>query len=384
MKKKSANDTAAAIIELAEELIRRPSITPNDAGCQQLIAARLVPLGCQAQHLRHNQVDNLWLTHGSGQPVCVLLGHTDVVPPGPAGQWLADPFSAAVTDGLLYGRGAADMKGSVAAMVTALADFVRRHPRHRGTLALLLTSDEEGKAEDGTRQVIANLSRQGVKIDWCLVGEPTSDARAGDVIKVGRRGTLSARLKIHGVQGHVAYPHLAKNPIHLALPALQELTATVWDRGNEFFPPTGFQISNINAGTGADNVIPGAVEVVFNFRYSTALTREELTAKVLEVLNRHRLQYDIDWYSSGLPFLTQSGTLLEAVQGAIREVTGLQPKLSTEGGTSDGRFIAPTGAEVIELGPVNATIHKVNECVSVTDLQQLTEIYRRVLERLLA
>jgi len=384
MKKKPANDTAAAIGELARELIRRPSITPDDAGCQQLIADRLVPLGCRAQHLRHNRVDNLWLTHGSGQPVCVLLGHTDVVPPGPAAQWRSDPFAPEISDGLLYGRGAADMKGSVAAMVTALADFVRRHPRHRGTLALLLTSDEEGKAVDGTRQVIADLSRQGIKIDWCLVGEPTSDARAGDVIKVGRRGTLSARLIIHGVQGHVAYPHLAKNPVHLALPALQELAHTVWDQGNEFFPPTGFQISNINSGTGADNVIPGTVEVMFNFRYSTVLTREDLIGKVQEILDRHRLLYDIDWYSSGLPFLTKSGTLLEAVQGAIREVTGLETKLSTEGGTSDGRFIAPTGAEVIELGPVNATIHKVNECVSVTDLELLGEMYRRVLERLLA
>lgn len=378
-----ASKSAAATLELAKALISRTSITPNDAGCQQLIATQLAPLGFKAVHLRHNQVDNLWLTHGGGQPVFAMLGHTDVVPVGDFGKWRSDPFMPTLTDGLLYGRGAADMKGSLAAMVTALEQFVEKHRNHKGTVALLLTSDEEGKAVDGTRQVVAYLEQQGIKIDWCLVGEPTSDAQAGDVIKIGRRGTLSARLKVHGIQGHVAYPHLASNPIHLVLPALHELCATVWDQGNEFFPPTGFQISNINAGTGADNVIPGFIEIVFNFRYSTVFDKEELISKVLEVLNRHQLHFDIDWYSSGSPFLTESGPLLEAVQAAIRGITGLEPRLSTEGGTSDGRFIAPTGAEVIELGPVNDTIHKVNECVRVTDLEKLTGIYHQVLARLL-
>ena len=371
-------------IELAKALISRASVTPDDAGCQQLIAARLAPLGFQAMHLRHNLVDNLWLSHGSGRPVFTMLGHTDVVPAGATEKWKSDPFIPTIADGLLYGRGAADMKGSLAAMVTALERFVTKHPDHRGTVALLLTSDEEGKAMDGTRQVIAYLQQQGVKIDWCLVGEPTSHEQAGDVIKIGRRGTLSARLHVHGIQGHVAYPQLARNPIHQVLPALHELCATVWDQGNEFFPPTGFQISNINAGTGADNVIPAVIEIVFNFRYSTVFDEEELIGNVLEVLNRHRLHFDIDWYSSGQPFLTESGPLLEAVQAAIRDSTGLETRLSTEGGTSDGRFIAPTGAEVIELGPVNDTIHKVNECVRVTDLEKLADIYFKVLVKMQA
>jgi succinyl-diaminopimelate desuccinylase len=384
MHAKSEIPPVPAALELAKELIRRRSLTPDDAGCQRLVAERLAPSGFQALHLRHNQVDNLWLAHGRGRPVFALLGHTDVVPPGPVEQWRSDPFAPVIADGLLYGRGAADMKGSVAALVTAAARFVREHPRHPGTLALLLTSDEEGKALDGTRQVVAYLQQAGTAIDWCLVGEPTSDARAGDVIKIGRRGTLSGRLTVRGIQGHVAYPHLAKNPVHLVLPALNEMSAVVWDHGNAHFPPTGFQISNVHAGTGADNVIPGAVEILFNFRYSTAQTEQTLTGKVLEVLNRHRLDFDLDWYSSGPPYLTQSGPLLNAVQAAVREVTGQNARLSTDGGTSDGRFIAPTGAEVVELGPVNATIHKINECVSVTDLDALDKIYYRVLERMLS
>ena len=371
-------------IELTKKLIERASITPDDAGCQQLIADRLEHSGFKATQLRYNQVDNLWLQHGAGQPVFTLLGHTDVVPPGRVEDWDTDPFLARVDNGLLYGRGAADMKGSVAAMVTALERFVTMHPDHKGTLSLLLTSDEEGKAIDGTKKVVEYLQQQDIGIDWCLVGEPTAQAQVGDVIKIGRRGTLSARLKVFGIQGHVAYPETARNPIHMVMPALNELCRTVWDHGNEYFPPTGFQISNINAGTGADNVIPGTVEIMFNFRYSTVFNEQELIDNVLEVLNRFQLQYDIDWYSSGMPFLTESGPLLDAVRFAVRETTGLETRTSTEGGTSDGRFIAPTGAEVIELGPVNETIHKVNECVSVADLEKLSDIYLIVLERMLA
>jgi len=371
-------------IELAKELISRASITPDDAGCQQLITERLARAGFRATHLRYNQVDNLWLQHGDGEPVFTLLGHTDVVPAGPAADWKTDPFIATIDNGQLYGRGAADMKGSVAAMVTALERFVSKHPQHRGTVSLILTSDEEGKAIDGTKKVVEFLEQSNIKIDWCLVGEPTCHSQAGDVIKIGRRGTLSARLKVYGVQGHVAYPDHARNPIHLVLPVLNELCNTIWDHGNEHFPPTGFQISNINAGTGADNVIPGVVEIMFNFRYSTVYHEQELIDNILEALNRFQLNYDVDWYSSGVPFLTDSGPLLEAVKSAIREVTGLEPKTSTEGGTSDGRFIAPTGAEVVELGPVNETIHKVNECVSISDLEKLSDIYLTVLERMLA
>ena len=371
-------------IELTKTLINLASVTPDDAGCQELIAERLSRSGFEATRLRYNQVDNIWLQHGTGQPVFTMLGHTDVVPAGPVEDWNTDPFSATINNGLLYGRGAADMKGSVAAMVTALERFVEKHPDHKGCLSLLLTSDEEGKAIDGTRKVIEYLGQQNINIDWCLVGEPTACKQVGDVIKIGRRGTLSARLKVHGIQGHVAYPNAARNPIHLVIPALHDLCTTVWDHGNEYFPPTGFQISNINAGTGADNVIPGTVEIVFNFRYSTVFHEQELIDNVLQVLNRFELIYDIDWYSSGIPFLTETGLLLDTVKTSIREVTGLETITSTDGGTSDGRFIAPTGAEVIELGPVNETIHKVNECVSIADLETLSDIYLTVLERMLA
>lgn len=370
-------------IELAKELISLVSITPDDAGCQQLIAERPGLAGFTATHLRYNRVDNLWLQHGSGQPVLTMLGHTDVVPVGSNDEWNYDPFTPTVNDGLLYGRGAADMKGSVAAIITALERFTAANPDHNGTLSLLLTSDEEGVAIDGTRKVVEYLNQQGININWCLVGEPTSQNTAGDVIKIGRRGTLSGKLTVHGIQGHVAYPDLARNPVHLVVPALNELCNVEWDRGNEFFPPTGFQISNINAGTGADNVIPASIEVVFNFRYSTIFSEDELKDNMYELLNRHRLNYEIDWYSSGLPFLTESGQLLEAVRSAISGVTGMETRTSTDGGTSDGRFIAPTGAEVIELGPVNETIHKVNECVKIEDLEILSRIYESVMYKLL-
>ena len=370
-------------IDLAKDLTRRASVTPADAGCQQLIAERLSRSGFSATHLPCNQVENVWLQHGAGQPVFTLLGHTDVVPAGPLENWRSDPFDPLVENGMLYGRGAADMKGSVAAMVTALERFVAKHPDHPGTLSLLLTSDEEGKAVDGTKKVIEDLVQQGIQINWCLVGEPSCQERVGDTIKIGRRGTLSARLQVRGTQGHVAYPEAARNPIHLVMPALNELCSMVWDHGNEYFPPTGFQVSNINGGTGADNVIPGSVEIMFNFRYSTVFDEQELIDNVLDVLNRYQLNYAIDWYSSGMPFLTESGPLLDAVKSAIRQVTGLEAKTSTEWRTSDGRFVAPTGAEVVELGPVNQTIHKVNECVSVADLEKLSDIYLTVLEQML-
>ena len=370
-------------LELARQLISRASVTPDDAGCQQLIADYLAASGCEAVFLRHNDVDNLWLTHGRGEPVFCFLGHTDVVPAGDMEQWHSKPFTAELRDGYLYGRGAADMKGSVASMVTALQRFTGAHPDHRGTLALLLTSDEEGLALDGTRRVVDYLQRNNIVISWCLVGEPSASDVLGDTIKNGRRGSLTGRLTVQGVQGHVAYPDRALNPVHALVPALHELCATVWDKGNEFYPPTSFQVSNINAGTGADNVIPGAVQLVFNFRYSSETTEEQLKQAVHALLDRYGLKYALHWHSSGLPFLTRSGPLLDAVTQSLREVTGVETTLSTGGGTSDGRFIAPTGAEVIELGPVNATIHKVNECVKVEDLETLSGIYERILEKLM-
>jgi succinyl-diaminopimelate desuccinylase len=370
-------------LELAKDLIRRRSVTPDDAGCQRLIAQRLEESGFSARHLRFGSVDNLWVSHGAGAPVFAFLGHTDVVPTGPVQNWRSDPFEPVVRDGLLYGRGAADMKGSVAAMVTALGRFIAANPGHRGTVALLLTSDEEGEAVDGTRRVVEQLAADGVKIDWCLVGEPSSHEFLGDVIKNGRRGSLTGRLIVEGVQGHVAYPHLADNPIHRCAPAIAELCGTEWDRGNEHYPPTSFQISNIHAGTGADNVIPGSVEVLFNFRFSTALSPEVIRQRVQEVLERRGLRYRIDWQRANLPFLTPGGELLATVQQAVLEECGRRPGTSTAGGTSDGRFIAPTGAEVVELGPINHTIHKVDECVSIADLQTLARIYEKILARLL-
>lgn len=374
----------SSTLSLAKELIARQSVTPEDAGCQQLLAERLGKRGFQIEHLRFGKVDNLWARRGTEAPLFVFAGHTDVVPTGPLPQWLSNPFEPAVKDGKLYGRGAADMKGSLAAMVVATEQFLQRHPDHRGSIGFLLTSDEEGPAVDGTVKVIEHLLARKERIDWCLVGEPTCTARTGDVIKNGRRGSLSGVLTAYGQQGHVAYPHLADNPVHRAAPALAELCATQWDRGNEHFPPTTFQISNIQAGTGADNVIPGELKVYFNFRYSTAVTHHGLQERVESLLQKHQLKYRLDWTLSGKPFLTPKGELIEAVTRAIKEETGIDTELSTAGGTSDGRFIAPTGAQVVELGPVNATIHKINECVAVAELEQLTAIYRRSLEILLA
>jgi succinyl-diaminopimelate desuccinylase len=329
-------------------------------------------------------VDNLWATRGRGGPVLCFAGHTDVVPSGPREDWLTDPFEPVVREGMLYGRGAADMKSGLAAMVTAAERFVARHPGHRGTLAFLLTSDEEGPAVDGTRRVMQVLEARGERIDWCIVGEPTSHESLGDTIKIGRRGSLSGRLTVHGVQGHIAYPHLAHNPVHAFAPALAELTSRHWDEGNAWFQPTSFQVSNIGAGTGAPNVIPGELKVRFNLRFSTEQTVETLQRTVLGILDRHGVNYTLDWHVSGLPFLTQPGSLTEAVAVAVSERTGRTPVFSTSGGTSDGRFIAPTGAQVVELGVPNATIHKVNECARVDDIEQLSLLYERLMEMLLA
>ena len=370
-------------LELTKELISRASVTPEDAGCQQLIADRLEAIGFNAQHLRIGHVDNLWITHGSGSPVFTFVGHTDVVPPGPLDDWQSDPFTPEIRDGYLYGRGAADMKGSIAAMVIAMEQFVNNNPEHTGTVALLITSDEEGIALNGTRKMVDYLNEKNIRIDWCLVGEPTSKNAVGDVIKNGRRGSLAGELKVYGVQGHVAYPELASNPIHLICPALAQLCATSWDNGNEFYPPTSFQISNINAGTGADNVIPGQLDILFNFRYSTEVTHEQLKQQTEQILDEYNLKYDLDWRLSGEPFLTPDGKLLNIVRDSIKEVTGIDAAVSTGGGTSDGRFIAPTGAEVIELGPANATIHKIDECVKVDELSKLSNIYESIIKKLI-
>ncbi len=370
-------------IELTKNLIELPSVTPDDAGCQALIAERLERAGFTTRHMKFDDVDNLWATHGDGDPLFCFLGHTDVVAPGDLNAWQSDPFSAEIRGDFLYGRGAADMKGSVAAMVLALEQFVRANPAHRGTCAMLLTSDEEGVAVNGTVKVIEQLQNENTSIKWCLVGEPSSQSRLGDVVKNGRRGSLGARLVVNGIQGHVAYPALARNPVHDVAPALAELCATEWDQGNEFYPPTSFQVSNIHAGQGTVNVIPGQLEVLFNFRFSTEVTADELIQKTESILHKHKVEFDIEWNLSGLPFLTASGELVDAVKASIREATGIDTQLSTAGGTSDGRFVAPTGAEVVELGPVNETIHKVNECVSVKDLESLPLIYGKVLEHLL-
>lgn len=371
-------------LALAKDLIARPSVTPEDQGCQNLLISRLEPLGFRVEKLRFGEVDNLWLRRGSEGPVFCFAGHTDVVPTGPEAQWTYPPFEPTESNGMLYGRGAADMKGSIAAMVTAIEAFVAQHPEHKGSIALLITSDEEGPAVDGTVKVIETLEERNEKIDFCLVGEPSSTNEVGDVVKNGRRGSLGARLVVNGKQGHVAYPHLAQNPVHLALFAMAELANTEWDRGNEFFPPTTFQISNINAGTGATNVIPGELEVLFNFRFSTETNAEQLKMRVEEILNRHRVPHELDWTLSGQPFLTAKGKLVEAIQQSIRIVKGINTELSTAGGTSDGRFIAPTGSEVVELGPLNATIHQVDEAVSIDDLNALTAIYQQILSKLLS
>ena len=371
-------------LKLACDLISRPSVTPADAGCLDLIGQRLEKIGFQLERLPFGEVDNLWARRGDQAPLLCFAGHTDVVPPGPEARWETPPFEPQIdAEGYLRGRGAADMKGSLAAIITAIEAFVAEHPDHSGSLALLLTSDEEGPALNGTVKVIEHLEARHEKIDWCLVGEPSSTARLGDVIKNGRRGSLGARLLVKGKQGHVAYPHLAANPIHLAAPALAELTAETWDKGNDFFPATSLQISNIQAGTGATNVIPGELEVVFNFRFSTEVTAEILQTRTQAILDRHQLDYQLEWTLSGQPFLTAEGKLVEAAQAAILEVTGQATQLSTSGGTSDGRFIAPTGAQVVELGPLNATIHQVNERVKAEDLDQLSLIYTQLIKHLL-
>jgi len=375
----------SAVFDLTCELIRRRSVTPDDAGCLPLIAERLERVGFRIEHLRYGDVDNLWATHGNAGPTLAFLGHTDVVPSGPEASWQSPPFEPSVRDGRLYGRGAADMKGSVAAMVVALEQFVAAHPQHRGRAGLLLTSDEEGVAIDGVRKVADRFREIGEKIDWCVVGEPSAKEKLGDLIRVGRRGSLSATLSVRGVQGHVAYPEKALNPIHALAPALAELAAERWDEGNADFPPTSMQVSNINAGTGANNVIPGTLTALFNFRYSTASRADDLRARSEAILRRHGVDFHIDWHLSGEPFLTPPGGLLrDTVVAVCRELCGIEPEQSTGGGTSDGRFIAPLGAEVVELGPVNATIHKTDECVALDELEQLPALYLAVCERLLA
>ncbi len=378
----------SATLALAEQLIARPSVTPDDAGCQQLLAQRLQPLGFACESVVSGpddfRVTNLWAKRvaRAGAPLLVFAGHTDVVPTGPLAQWSQDPFTPTQRGGKLYGRGAADMKTSIAAFVVAVEEFVAARPQAPLNIALLLTSDEEGPALDGTVKVCELLKARGERLDYCIVGEPTSVRRTGDMIKNGRRGTMSGRLVVKGVQGHIAYPHLARNPIHLLAPALAELVTIEWDRGNAYFPPTTWQVSNIHGGTGASNVIPGSVEVDFNFRFSTESTPESLQQRLTSVLDRHGLEYELTWTIGGLPFLTTPGPLVNAVREAIREETGLDAELSTSGGTSDGRFIAQICPQVIELGPPNATIHKIDECVPLADIEPLKNIYRRVLDKL--
>jgi succinyl-diaminopimelate desuccinylase len=371
-------------LRLTEELIARASVSPADGGCQAVMIERLEAVGFAVESMRFGPVDNFWATHGSGGPVFCFAGHTDVVPSGPPEEWQSDPFTPVIQDGWLYGRGAADMKSGLAAMLTACEEFVRRRPEHRGTIALLITSDEEGPSVDGTRRVVEVLRERKQPIDWCLVGEPSSESTLGDTIKIGRRGSLSGRLTVHGIQGHIAYPQFANNPVHAVAPALAELAARTWDRGNEHFQPTTFQVSNISAGTGAPNVIPGELKARFNLRYSTEQTVDGLKTVVEELLRRHGVNYSLEWFISGYPFLTVPGELSQAAARAVQEQLHITPKLSTGGGTSDGRFIAPMGAQVIEIGVINATIHKVNECVRVADIDALHGIYLRTLELLLA
>ncbi|MBN8282680.1 succinyl-diaminopimelate desuccinylase [Zoogloea sp.] len=375
----SGNPTLA----LACELISRPSVTPEDAGCLELISARLAPLGFLCERIDSSGVCNLWARRGTARPLVVFAGHTDVVPTGPLDAWTSNPFEPTERDGQLFGRGAADMKSSLAAFVTAIEDFVATNPEHAGSIALLLTSDEEGDATHGTTLVVEALKARGEVLDYCIVGEPTSVDTLGDMIKNGRRGSLSGKLTVKGVQGHIAYPQLARNPIHLAAPALAELASIAWDQGNEYFPPTSWQMSNIKAGTGATNVIPGTLEVMFNFRFATVHTADELKAKVHAILDSHGLDYDLAWTLGGKPFLTPRGALVAAMEDAVRDTLGLTPELSTTGGTSDGRFIAEICPQVAEFGPVNATIHKLNECISVDAVAPLSDIYRRILENLL-
>ncbi len=374
----------SATVELTRELIRRRSVTPEDCGCQEIMIERLAAIGFHIERLRFGDVDNFWAVRGESGPTLCFAGHTDVVPTGPEQNWQQPPFDAIISDGHIFGRGAADMKGSLAAMVVAVERFVAEHPNHSGRIAFLITSDEEGIAVNGTIKVVEWLQQQNQLPEWCLIGEPSSTTRCGDTVKNGRRGSLGCTLSVKGLQGHVAYPHLADNPVHRAAPALAALAAEVWDNGNQFFPATSFQISNIQAGTGATNVIPGELQVVFNFRFSTELTEQQIIQRTEQILDQHQLDYSTDWNLSGHPFLTSSGELVSATVASIADVTGLETELSTAGGTSDGRFIAPLGVQVVELGPVNASIHKVDENTSIDGLNDLTDIYQAVLGRLLA
>ena len=371
-------------LELTQNLIARRSVTPADEGCQEVMIGRLEALGFRIERLRYGNVENFWARRGSEGPVFCFAGHTDVVPTGPLEEWRTDPFAPSVREGMLFGRGAADMKSGLAAMVTATEAFIAAHPRHKGSLAFLITSDEEGPSVDGTKRVVETLSSRNERIDWCIVGEPSSEQSIGDTIKVGRRGSFSGRLTVHGVQGHVAYPQLAENPVHTLAPALAELTSREWDQGTEHFQPTTFQVSNLNAGTGAPNVIPGELKARFNLRYSPVQTQEGLKEIVEGILRKHGVRYTLEWYVSGEPFYTPPGHLSDAVSSAIQDVVGSRPKLSTGGGTSDGRFIAPLGAQIVELGVVNATIHKVNECVRIEEIDALHRMYFNVLRNLLA
>ena len=377
-------DPDDATLALTRELIARQSVTPDDAGCQDAMVSRLKQAGFSVDAMRFGEVDNFWATHGTSGPLLVFAGHTDVVPPGDEASWDSDPFEATVIGDELFGRGAADMKASLAAMVVACEQFIEQHPDHAGRIGFLITSDEEGPAKNGTVKVMESLSSQGEQIDWCVVGEPSSTTVLGDLVKNGRRGSLNARLIVNGTQGHIAYPHLADNPIHHAMPALDALAKEAWDNGNDFFDPTSLQISTIRAGQGVTNVIPGRLEVLFNLRFSTELTAEAIKSRCEDILKAHGLSYDIEWSLSGEPFLTEPGALLDAVMQSIEAVAGCRPQVSTGGGTSDGRFIAPSGAQVVEVGHVNATIHQCNERVKLADIPKLTEIYKGILERLLA
>ena len=371
-------------LELLKSLVEIPSVTPDDMGCQKLLIDRLSKIGFECETMQFEEVTNLWARRGTSSPVLAFAGHTDVVPTGPVEEWDSDPFKPEIRDGMLYGRGTADMKAGIAAMVTACEQFVETNPDHTGSIAFLITSDEEGPAKNGTVKVIETLEARGEKIDWALVGEPSSTAQLGDVVKNGRRGSLGAVLTVRGIQGHVAYPQLADNPIHKVLPALNQLCSVHWDEGNDFFPATSLQISNIHSGTGVTNVIPGHIEVVFNLRYSTELDHQTIIETSEAIFDQYNLDYEVKWNLSGLPFLTSAGSLVEAAQQSIKQVTGLDTELSTAGGTSDGRFIAPTGAQVLELGPVNASIHQINEHVRVSDLDKLSDVYLGILQKLLS
>lgn len=379
----TAETKISSVIELAKELISCPSITPNDTGCLKIISNRLNCVGFECESMHFGEVDNLWARYGKHSPLIVFAGHTDVVPLGPESNWTSLPFQPEIRNGFLYGRGASDMKGAIAAMIITVEKFVKEHPHFPGSIAFLMTSDEEGPSVDGTKKVVEVLQKRGVKINYCIIGEPSSDAHLGDQIRIGRRGSLHGKLTIHGKQGHVAHPHLAKNPIHLSMPALHQLAQTEWDKGNERFPQTTFQITHIHSGTGATNVIPGHLDVLFNFRFSTAVTVKQLQERTEKILHKHGLDFHITWEIGGEPFLTKKGQLIDATQQAIKEITHLDTKLSTGGGTSDGRFIAPTGAEVVELGVSHATAHHVNEYVRVEDLEILTKIYSKLLTILL-